>query len=170
MFIYDSLLNDRLILNNPFTGDYKKLPKFIEFEEQQVISGFGFHPITKEYKAIKIVYYSNTYSIPSKIRNVEVWMLCRSDVQIFSLSRSKCRSIGEVHYFLDTKSTGVLVKGRLHWLSKRRRQNGHFERSIVSLDLDDERFGQVPRPNFSFNQLDRSAYHLAVIGGCLSAV
>uniref|UniRef100_M1DST9 F-box family protein n=1 Tax=Solanum tuberosum TaxID=4113 RepID=M1DST9_SOLTU len=61
-------INDRLVLHNPFTGDYKDILKFIEFEEQQVV--FRFHPFTKEYKVIKIVYYTNTYNIPSKLRNV----------------------------------------------------------------------------------------------------
>ncbi|XP_019248569.1 PREDICTED: F-box protein At3g07870-like [Nicotiana attenuata] len=54
--ICDCLLSDALYVYNPFTGDYKQLPCHISVFEELVL-GFGFHPITKEYKVIKVINY-----------------------------------------------------------------------------------------------------------------
>ncbi|KAG5606429.1 hypothetical protein H5410_027921, partial [Solanum commersonii] len=51
-----------VILKFNLVGSCNDILKFIEFEEQQVV--FRFHPFTKEYKVIKIVYYTNSYNIP----------------------------------------------------------------------------------------------------------
>nr|GLL21292.1 F-box protein At3g07870-like isoform X2 [Ipomoea trifida] len=59
--LLEYLLNQSLCIYNPFTGDYKVMSRFMEFEEQQVVIAFGFHPVTKEYKVIRIVQYTNTF-------------------------------------------------------------------------------------------------------------
>lgn len=46
-------------------------------------------------------------------------MLSRCDVQIFSLSSSKCRGIREAPCILEPNPMGVLVDEKLHWLSQK---------------------------------------------------
>ncbi|KAL8144777.1 hypothetical protein AgCh_003110 [Apium graveolens] len=53
----DSLYMDSIYIYNPFTNYYKELPKTMQFDDEIVICGFGYHPETKQYKVVKIVYY-----------------------------------------------------------------------------------------------------------------
>lgn len=160
----DSLFHSSVFIHNPFTGNYKELPKSITFQhqEQRVVSGFGFHPITKQYKVIKVVYYATNprYSRPSGRVNTRCFN--RSDVQVLSLDSSKWRSIGEAPYWLDFGSTGVLVNERLHWL---RRNSGYYlDGSITSFDLAEEQFQDIPKPYFG------EISSLMVVQGCLSGL
>jgi|UniRef100_A0A2N9EZZ9 F-box interacting protein len=160
----DSLFNDALYLYNPFTRNYQELPKSMQYANQEVVFGFGFHPITKEYKVVKIVYFKNTAGRgnrrPFRINHQY------SEVQIFTVGRSVWRSLGKADYHLVQWPTQVLVNGRLHWVTWPTRTNRI--RSMVSFDLADEQFQEVPRPADGYS-LSRSNYHLLVIGGCLSA-
>ncbi|CAI9772593.1 unnamed protein product [Fraxinus pennsylvanica] len=167
--LIDSLLADSIYIYNPFTRDYKVLPKSVEFEDQIVIVGFGFHPITKEYKVIKIVYYPNAYNleIPRHFRRLTNMSSRRSDVEIFNLGTNEWRSIGEAPYRLEKRSSpGVLLSGRLHWMSQRGNYNWRRDRIIVSFDLVDDSFQEIPRPDTGRSWTNG---HLAVLGGCLSA-
>lgn len=60
----DVLHNDPLYIYNPFTGKHKEVPKSRQFQEQKIVAGFGFHPITSEYKVVKMVYYRDPYIGP----------------------------------------------------------------------------------------------------------
>ncbi|KAF5481008.1 hypothetical protein F2P56_001704 [Juglans regia] len=158
----DSLQNDALCVCNPFTGNYQDLPKSTLFLNQQVVYGFGFHPTTKEYKVLKIVYYMN--SNKDYLRALRVYVELDSEVQIFTLGSSTWRSLGKVGYLhhLYQWHSQVLVNGRLHWVTWPRRY--HHGIKIISFDLAEEQFLEVPStPLMGFN------YHLVVLGGCLFA-
>ncbi|CAA2979071.1 F-box At3g07870-like [Olea europaea subsp. europaea] len=170
--LIDSLFSDSIYIYNPFTRDYKLLPKFVEFENQIVIFGFGFHPITKRYKVIKIVYYPSVYNleIPRHVRRFTHMSSRRSDVQIYNLGTDKWRSIGQAPYRLEKRSSlGVLVSGKLHWMSHWGKYNGRRNRIIVSFDLSDDSFQEIPGPNTG-NLRSLMNCHVAVLGGCLCAV
>ncbi|XP_019192972.1 PREDICTED: F-box protein At3g07870-like isoform X2 [Ipomoea nil] len=162
----DSLLNQSLCVYNPFTGDYKVLPRFMEFEEQQVVIGFGFHPGIKDYKVIRIVQYTNTYHgqvTPSPYRRrIGFRRYDRSDVQVFSLARNIWRSIGKTPYQIAPKSSSVVFNGRWHCLSRLGR-----DRLILSLDLADEQFREVQKPEFAPYPARFCSYHLVVVRDCL---
>ncbi|MFQ6620100.1 hypothetical protein Gotur_000193 [Gossypium turneri] len=111
----DSLYNDALYVYNPFTMDFMELPKSRQYSDQEVVFGFGFHPKTKQYKVVKIVYYRNTSSSSySRARRV---VYPQSDVQVFTLGTSAWRSLGKVAYQLIRRPSEALVNGRLHWVS-----------------------------------------------------
>ncbi|KAI8005803.1 F-box protein [Camellia lanceoleosa] len=115
----DSLYSDPLYIYNPFTRKHRELPKSRQFDDQEVVFGFGFHPVTNEYK----------------------------------------------------RASEALVCGRLHWLAQLRICRGtriHRDVAIVSFDLADEQFREVPRPECG--NLIMANYQLTVLGGCLSAV
>ncbi|XP_031105904.1 F-box protein At3g07870-like isoform X2 [Ipomoea triloba] len=162
----DSLLNQSLCVYNPFTGDYKVLPRFMEFEEQQVVIGFGFHPVTKDYKVIRIVMYTNTYqgqvAVSPYQRRIGLRRYDRSNVQVFSLASNLWRSIGKTPYLIAPKSSSVVLNGRWHCLSRLGR-----DRMILSFDLADEQFREVQKPQFAPYPARFCSYHLVVLRDCL---
>ncbi|KAK0589239.1 hypothetical protein LWI29_011420 [Acer saccharum] len=160
----DSLYNDSLYIYNPFTRDYLELPKSLQYPDQEVVFGFGFHPKTRQYKVIKIVYYRKNCSSSSNQRNRRL-IYPRSDVQIYTLGSPAWRSLGKVTNQFVRRPSEALVNGRLHWVTRPRRYSP--ARRIVSLDIDDEQFREVPKPDCG--GLNRCNFHLAVLRGCLSA-
>ncbi|EOX93376.1 hypothetical protein QUC31_004100 [Theobroma cacao] len=158
----DSLYNDALYVYNPFTMDYIELPKSRQYPDQEVVFGFGFHPKTKEYKVVKIVYYRNTSSSYNRARRI---IYPQSDVQIFTLGSSAWRSLGKVSYQFVRRPSEALVSGRLHWVSRPRRY--YPARRLMSFDLADEQFREVPKPDCG--GLNRCNFHLSVLRGCLAA-
>ncbi|KAI3509655.1 hypothetical protein L1887_25098 [Cichorium endivia] len=167
----DSLYGEPVYVFNPFSRDYLELPKSKQFQEQEVMFGFGFHPVTNEYKVVKIVYYRNKQGKRRVIRNNRNYP--KSEVQILTISKqsnkNSWRSLGKVPYQLDRQATEVpVVNGRIHWLSRPGRIAGVVGRAIISFDLKDEQFKVVAKPpNVT---VVRSNYHLADIRGCLAAV
>ncbi|KAK8346490.1 hypothetical protein V6Z11_A07G221000 [Gossypium hirsutum] len=157
----DSLYNDALYIHNPFTMDCIELPKSRQYSDHELVFGFGFHPKTKEYKVVKIVYYRNTSSYSRARRTVYP----QSDVQIYTLGSSSWRSLGKVSYQFVRRPSEALVNGRLHWVSRPRRY--HPARRLISFDLADEQFREVPKPDCG--GLNRCNFHLSVLGGCLAA-
>ncbi|KAI5599491.1 hypothetical protein POPTR_002G223000v4 [Populus trichocarpa] len=157
----DSLFNDSLYIYNPFTGRYKELPKSLQYPDQEVVFGFGFNPKTNEYKVIRIVYYRNGHGRYPRSRRI-IYPL--SQVQILTLGCPGWRSLGKVSYRLVRRASETLVNGRLHWVSRPCRNKP--ARRLVSFDLTDEQFREVPKPDCG--GLNRCDYHLAVLRGCLS--
>ncbi|PPD90630.1 hypothetical protein GOBAR_DD12430 [Gossypium barbadense] len=159
----DSLYNDALYVYNPFTMDFMELPKSRQYSDQEVVFGFGFHQKTKQYKVVKIVYYRNTCSSSySRARRV---VYPQSDVQVFTLGTSAWRSLGKVAYQLIRRPSEALVNGRLHWVSRPRRY--YPARRLMSFDLEDEQFREVPKPDCG--GLNRCNFHLCVLRGFLAA-
>ncbi|KAL2524834.1 F-box protein [Abeliophyllum distichum] len=167
--LINSLLDNSIYIHNPFTREYKLLPKSIEFQDQIAIFGFGFHPVTKEYKVIKIVYYPSVYNLDNSSL---LWRLnynipYRSHVQIYNLCTNEWRSIGEAPYILEKSSSpGVLVSGRLHWMSQCGKFNGRHDRMIVSFDLSDDSFRKITKPESGDLRSWLSSY-VVELGGCL---
>ncbi|KAL2524831.1 F-box protein [Abeliophyllum distichum] len=122
-----------------------------------------FHPVTKEYKVIKIVYYRSAYNLekPSHFQRLTYINSRKSDVQIYNLCTNEWRSLGEAPYRLEKKSSpGVLVNGRLHWMSQ-------WGRYILSFDLAEDSFQEIPIPDQTLRSWMNC--HLSVLGGYLSA-
>lgn len=163
----DSLYNDSVYIYNPFTRDYIELPKSRQYQEQEVVCGFGFCQGTDEYKVVKIVYHWTVDIGFWPARRMRMRGYTKSEVLVFSLGSNTWRSIGKAPYQLERKSPEALfMNERLHWLS--RMPNNVRGRRIVSFDLADEQFHEVPRPDFGGR--NRRNYHLALLEGCLSAV
>ncbi|XP_059289165.1 F-box protein At3g07870-like [Lycium ferocissimum] len=166
--ICDSLFNDALYVYNPFTRDYKELPRSIEFEVQKLVFGFGFNHVTKEYKVIKIINYANMYyNDPVRYRRFRVPRFGKSDVQVLSLGNNRWKSIGEVIYRFDPSSQGIMLNGKMHWLTRFGKYNGRRDRLIISFDLADDVFGEVPKVDFDVKPRIVQ-HHLAVLGDCLA--
>lgn len=168
--LWHSLFKDKCYIYNPFTRDFKELPVPEQFPTQtRVTLGFGFHPGTKEYKVVRIVYYRNE----DEVSNFQVrrYSLPESEVQVLTLGNgmSTWRSKGRTSYQLlgsHPYQSQVLLNGRLHWLTCRHRHQSR--RQLVSFDLADEQFQEVPTPNHGI--FGRYFSHLAILRGCLAAI
>ncbi|KAK6238656.1 hypothetical protein QUC31_004125 [Theobroma cacao] len=140
-----------------------ELPEFIKYRAQVGHLGFGFHPTSKEYKVIQIVFRrqlrrGNSY--------VATPTLIQSEVQILTIGSPAWRNLGMIPYRFIWPTSKVMVNGRLRWLSK---PNKYTTASLlVSFDLTTEQFQEVPEPDCC--GLDRCFHHLMVLRGCLSAV
>ncbi|XP_006352052.1 F-box protein At3g07870-like [Solanum tuberosum] len=130
--IRDIFSSDFLYVFNPFTRDYLKLPMSLATYMPRVVFGFGFHPVTKEYKLIKI---RSPYPDPGLNSNVEVLIL----------GSNRWRGVAEIPYEIHQSSQGIIFNGKMHWLASLRDYNGPLVRHIVSFDLADEVFGEVPQ-------------------------
>ncbi|KAJ6883983.1 hypothetical protein NC652_031068 [Populus alba x Populus x berolinensis] len=93
--------------------------------------------------------------------------LPQSSVEILTLRSLTWRSLGEIPYqIFGKRPSQVLVNGRLNlatWPINR----CSSARLIVSFDLSEEKFYEVPRPDCG--SLDKFNHNLVVLGGCLSA-
>ncbi|XP_050204501.1 F-box protein At3g07870 [Mercurialis annua] len=155
----DSLYNDSIFIYNPFLMSYIELPKSLNYSDQEIVFGFGFHPKTRKYKVVRIVYYRNSSFRARRL------IYPQSEVQILTVGDSEWRSLGKISYQLVRRHSEASVNGRIHWVSRPRRYNP--ARRLVSFDLEDEQFREVPKPDCG--GLSRCNYHLVVLKGCLSA-
>ncbi|KAL4588926.1 hypothetical protein LXL04_001826 [Taraxacum kok-saghyz] len=157
----DSLYGDPVYVFNPFTRNHLELPKSKQFQDQEVVFGFGFHPLTNEYKVVRIVYYRTPRRLTRNTRSYP-----KSEVHVLTIGEPKTntwRCLGKVPYQLDRQAKEVVaVNGRLHFVSRPGRLGGLPGRTIVSFDLKDEQFKLVSKP------VNRSNFHLTVIEGCLA--
>ncbi|KAK1353731.1 putative F-box and associated interaction domains-containing protein [Heracleum sosnowskyi] len=165
----DSLYKDAVYVYNPFTKDHQELPKTMQYDEKEVVCGFGYHPETNQYKVVKIVYYWIVNFGNLRVRSFKFPQHSKSEVSVLSLGGNTWRNIGQVPYYLERRSQGALFTcGRLHWQS-RGVYNNIRGLIIISFDLADEKFYEIPRPDFS-SIADGRTYHLANLKGCLSAI
>ncbi|KAL8144779.1 hypothetical protein AgCh_003112 [Apium graveolens] len=165
----DSLFNDAIYIYNPFTNYYKELPKTMQFDEEIVMCGFGYHPETKQYKVVKIVYYWITNINHRGICRIRTPRTSKSEVFVLGSQDNKWKNIGQVSYYIERRSkVALFTNGRLHWLT-RGVSNSVRGLIIISFDLADEKFKEVPRPEFSC-AADGRKYFLASLKGCLCAV
>ncbi|GMN27844.1 hypothetical protein TIFTF001_001824 [Ficus carica] len=162
LLLSDSLCNIAYVFN-PFTKDCRQLPSIqTQYPNQKVVLGFGFEPMTKEYKVVKIIYYYHKYE---GHRALFLTIFPQSKVQVLTLGSSSWRSLGKAPQYVDQSPSRVLVNGRLHWLICPLRYRPG--RNIVSFDLADEQFKEVPKPDVvKFSSCD----YLVELKRCLSAV
>ncbi|KAJ8750015.1 hypothetical protein K2173_013930 [Erythroxylum novogranatense] len=160
--ISDVLHIDPMYILNPFVGSHTRLPRPISYHEQEVTLGFGYHPITKEYKVVRITSYVNKDSYLSLVGWFE-----ESDVQVFTLGMKAWRSIGTIAWRIDGISSEALSNGALHWVTMRREYLPNHSLHIVSFDLGEERFKEIELP--SCGSLSSCNFHLISLQGCLSA-
>ncbi|XP_070034348.1 F-box protein At3g07870-like [Nicotiana tomentosiformis] len=122
--------------------------------------GLVFILLPKSTKVIKIIYYANLFHDDGRSFNV-------SEVEVFTLGGNGWRIIEKVDYLIDSNYQGTMLKGKMHWLTRFRKYNGRRDRLIVSFDLADEVFAEVPKVDFVAKPRIHK-FHLAVVGDCLA--
>ncbi|OVA16732.1 F-box domain [Macleaya cordata] len=142
-------IQDPVYICNPFTKEYTYLQR-ITCQGGFIVSGFGYHHSTNEYKVVRIYYSGDQHSM--------------GQVQVYTLGHeSEWRNKGEITYSFR-ESPAILANGALHWLDDK-------EWNIVAFDLADEEFRLLPSPPcFRLGGKLTSSYQLQVLGGYLSVV
>ncbi|OVA01216.1 F-box domain [Macleaya cordata] len=146
------------------TKEYKKIPKTpIEHPMgygiiRAIKYGFGYDCNIEDYKLVRIVDF---YGYDS-------------EVKVYTLGSNSWRRIQYIPYNFSVGSIfGVLVNGALHWIAK------HYIRSeasrlILSLDIRDETFQEVPQPENLNDQLHITfgvlGEYLCILDNCLYMV
>ncbi|XP_026435130.1 F-box protein At3g07870-like [Papaver somniferum] len=142
-------IDDPIYICNPYTREYVNLPGITE-KDGLVVSGFGYHQVTNEYKVVRIY---NKFLDQASAAQIEVYTLGSSH---------GWRKIGKVAcQFLS--SPGILVDGALHWLDR-------ICRTITAFDLVDEEFKLILSPPCLNNSGKYSSYRLHEVGGHLCVV
>ncbi|XP_022760069.1 F-box protein At3g07870-like [Durio zibethinus] len=144
----------------------KKLPSYAMLMKMYPANvgqfGFGFHPTTKEYKAVQIVYPRRWKRGDS---NVPTSTSIQSEVQILTVGSPAWRNLGMIPYRLIWPTSKVMVNGRLHWLSMPNKYS--IASLLISFDLETEQFQEVSKSDCC--GLDRCFHHVTVLRGRLSA-
>ncbi|XP_043712433.1 F-box protein CPR1-like [Telopea speciosissima] len=159
---------DDIILWNPSTRRHQKLLftpievhvpyKFrVKFGFSRFIGyGFGYEPTTGDYKLVMFAQAS--------FDDGYTW---HSEGKVYSLITNSWKRIGDMDCCLTTRLPGVLANSALHWIADRVKGPFTPPSIIVSFDLKNEEFGEVPLPEF----VD-SKFHMTVgvLGGKLCMV
>ncbi|KAL3633649.1 hypothetical protein CASFOL_022411 [Castilleja foliolosa] len=161
--LVDTLFPDSFCIYNPFRRGHLEIPKNSEFKDRVVAYGFGFDPITNDYKVIMIAGCTSC----NESNDVPV-----SDVQIYSVKSSVWQNKGSVPYSIGTWSKrGVLASGRLHWVSRGVEINGDLQRNIVTYNLANDSFDVIYGPTpASLSRWRWAPSYLGELDGCLSVV
>ncbi|XP_050205676.1 F-box protein At3g07870-like [Mercurialis annua] len=157
--LFESLYKMKLFMFNPFTNSCMEFPISTLPTEMWTVFGFGFHPITNEYKVLKFS------SIQRTGRFRSYGSSSRSEVQILTVGNLSWRSLGKIPYYPIQPASQVFTNGRLHWVNWPSRYKPG--RELISFDLADETFREVLRPDSVTREWGN--YTLMVIRGCLSA-
>ncbi|GKV15022.1 hypothetical protein SLEP1_g25823 [Rubroshorea leprosula] len=145
------------LICNPFVRDSHsiELPIPNRFMNQREVFGFGFHPRSREFKVIRIVFYDLIMTGQEAMVTVH-----NSEVQVFTTGTTEWRKKGASPYLFEPKPSEALVEGSLHWTLP---SLGYP--CIISFELAEEAFQKIPLPRIGFYS---TAYHLCVLNGRLS--
>ncbi|XP_043693196.1 F-box protein CPR1-like [Telopea speciosissima] len=125
---------------NPSTRRHHKIPNTpIEISDCshdfEFVYGFGYDPITDDYKLVRIALSEYDYFI--------------SEVQVYSLKTNLWKRIADMPFSLimGNENCGVLANSALHWIGIRKRDPDTCSTIIGSFDLQDEGYGEVLLPH-----------------------
>ncbi|KAL5727998.1 hypothetical protein ACHQM5_001129 [Ranunculus cassubicifolius] len=150
-----------LFVCNPITGEQVAIPKPVYDDREDVKSGFGFAPISKVFKVIRMA----EVRIPFRF-------LSETDVEVYNCGTGEWRGVNNVPYlfnlYYETPNTNVLVNGALHWIGVPNLAKA--DDVIVAFDLETEVFQEVPLPPGFKLDTDNIKQYLVVLGECLCIV
>ncbi|GLU15670.1 hypothetical protein SLE2022_321420 [Rubroshorea leprosula] len=166
-----------LLIYNPFVGDAVRVPPAHRFLNQSEVFSFGFHPRTGEFKVVRIVWYEKIMTVVHPALDVEeveevdegFATVDESMVQVFTVGTTEWRYKGAPPPQLtdEIEPPEALVEGSLHWVVVVGMGGFGFIFGIISFELADEVFDEIPHP--PCQRFVSSGYSLSVLHGCLSA-
>ncbi|KAI5654282.1 hypothetical protein M9H77_31469 [Catharanthus roseus] len=148
----------KLILWNPSTAMYKKLPDLnVKLKNGcYVLYGFGYDKKNKDYKVVAIFCVFCSAGV------------YETEVKIYSLKTNSWRRTQDFKGGIPLDDSGKYANGKLHWTASRSFSSGNgYEWKIISLDLADETYGEVNRPDYGDGTND---WLFGVLDGCLSVL
>ncbi|GMN36501.1 hypothetical protein TIFTF001_006057 [Ficus carica] len=154
-------IDDDVALWNPSTRRYRKLPvSDIEFPPgnfpivQFIVYGFGYDPISDDYKLVRMVQFFGDDGEDS----------FDSEVKIYSAKSNTWKRISDFpHYLRYKRGFGKLANNALHWVVSRKPLSD-VSKLVFALDLVTEEYWQVPLPDFRDENLH---INVEALGGSL---
>lgn len=131
------------VLCNPSLGKFKELPSFQNPQVTCVVStiyGFGYDHVNDNYKVVAVSYYNASDSIFNFVGKTEV--------KVYTLGTNFWKNIQEFPFGgVPVECSGKFVSKTINWLASKHesRESPCF---IVSLDLENETYQEVPKPDF----------------------
>ncbi|GKV15006.1 hypothetical protein SLEP1_g25807 [Rubroshorea leprosula] len=163
-----------LLIYNPFVGDAVRVPPANRFPNQSEGFGFGFHPRTGEFKVVRIVCYDKILTVVDPALDVEeadegFATVGELMVQVFTVGTTEWRTKGAPPPQLtdEGQPPEALVEGSLHWVTFVGMEGDGPIFGIISFELADEVFEEIPHP--PCQQFVSWRYSLSMLNGCLSA-
>ncbi|XP_050232906.1 F-box protein CPR1-like [Mercurialis annua] len=140
-----------MFLWNPST---RKLRYEMRSGSDYVLDGFGYDPVSDDYKFVRI------RGLASQGRK-------RSGGMVYSVKHNSCRRIKEFPYKCNNhRDCGTLVGSCLHWIVS---EPDDDDKLIVAFNLEDERCRALPIPGGLQNHIYWEL-KLAEVGGCLTLI
>ncbi|KAI9112479.1 hypothetical protein K1719_016402 [Acacia pycnantha] len=145
-----------LFLWNPATKEIKAIPASHRHQQRPIVFvglfGFGFDPITKDYKIVQVLYSPSSGE--------------QTVVEVYNLSTNSWRTITvDVPIFKFNIQYGqCYLNGAYHWLA------GDHNKFIVSFDFSKEVFGIIQSPPLVTSSPSKDKSFLAVVDDCLAWV
>lgn len=145
-----------LFLWNPSVRKSKKLPHSgVKLKNGcYIIYGFGYDNLNDDYKVVGIFCVfcgGNVYE---------------TEVRVYSLESDSWRTIEDFKGGVPLDDSGKYANGKLHWVASHGFDSYHSW-NIVSLDLGNETYGEVERPEYGEGV---HYWIFGVLGGCLSVL
>ncbi|KAK2385902.1 F-box/kelch-repeat protein [Trifolium repens] len=154
--------DDVILLCNPSLRKFKKLPPFQML--QQVIShvqksyGFGYDLVNDNYKVVAVLNYY-----------IGVTLEIKTDVKVYTFSTNCWKNIGEFPFDgIPVELSGKFVSGTIYWLACKEQWLRKSPCFIVSFDLENESFQEVPKPDYGI--VDENFVNLSVLKDCLCLI
>lgn len=132
---------------NPATREFRALPEY--YSDQSVASvlkvvgiGFMYQPLINDYKVVRIIYFINidTY-----------------EVEVYSLKIDSWRTIAtnlELEFYMDSHVSQASIHGALHWMVTNKGMVGNSCKSILSFDVNEEKFNVIRFSDFGYREFE----------------
>ncbi|PIA42957.1 hypothetical protein AQUCO_02000421v1 [Aquilegia coerulea] len=134
----ENLYYDPIYVCNPAIGEYVKIPEISKRTHYDIVSGFGYDEVAKEYKVIRMMFDSIDYVSEGNSS-------FKLEAEIYTLGSGVWRKMGDVSYPLRGRASSAFVNGALHWLTDEFIGLSVSER-IISFDVSREEFHAIPPP------------------------
>ncbi|KAK6914167.1 F-box domain [Dillenia turbinata] len=148
-------------LLNPSTREYKELPQPAYFPSnyELVTYGFGYDSSSDDYKVVRVCNTGTSATIAIGI-------------EVYELKSNMWRNLQDCprgSYFIYDEP-GIFVSGAIHWILCRKNPEVEQcgDRTILCLDLKEEKFCELPAPDFG--NIQAFIQNIGVSRGFLSIV
>ncbi|KAF7831447.1 F-box protein interaction domain protein [Senna tora] len=135
-----------LVVCNPLTGEFIRLPEGSKIFREAIDCGFGYHEKTREFKVIRVF---NSFARDPK--NAKNWLYNGRVAEMHTLGTGSWKNvgIGTVPYRLEFPTS---LNCALHWLPP---FNYGYEELVVRFNFELERFEEFPCPVKNFGMTNR---------------
>ncbi|GAU16389.1 hypothetical protein TSUD_117380 [Trifolium subterraneum] len=142
-------VNSFVLLCNPSLGKFKELPSLQVLIEVAISYGFGYDHVNDNYKVVALLNHTSRIG--------------KTKVKVHALGTNFWKSLDEFPYSgVPVECPGKFVSGTINWLACK------DEQVIVSFDLENESFQEVPKPDYG--NVDENLVNLGVLRDCLCVI